>query len=1219
MPITSILPLVLGRWGMGFIGVILLALTLWNYGPLWPPLSSPYARIAVVIILLLVWAGPNLWIDRRRRKREKALTEGVTANGADPKTDTAAEEVAAQREKLTRAMDLLRRASNSRGYLYEQPWYVIIGPPGAGKTTALVNSGLRFPLAEELGQGAVAGVGGTRSCDWWFTDSAVLIDTAGRYTTQDSDAVVDRAGWEGFLDLLRRTRPREPLNGVIVALSLADVAGASRDERLAHARAIRRRLKEIETRLNLRVPVYAILTKADLLAGFIEFFDDLDTETRGQVWGTTFGAQQSGSARTPSSGLRRIWDTIRTGWRSSTLRKPDAIAEPRAAFASEFNLLLERLNGRVLTRLQAERSPDRRALLAGFPAQFASLQQPIQEFLDEAFGGSRLDPAPFLRGVYFSSGTQEGTPIDRLTGLLARNFGISQRQASALKPVQGRSYFLSRLLREVVFGEAMLVSHDPRATRQRWLLRGAGYAAVVVVVLVMGGEMLHARAANEAAINRTAQALDAYDRAAAALPLDPVTDGDLVRVVPLLDQARALTAESRISGSGIMAVGGLSQRSKLAVATTTVYRNALHNILLPRLIWRLEAQMRGNLNRPDFLFEATQVYLMLGSAGPLDTDLVRSWMRLDWQQTYPGPARQPLREDLSRHLDALLGEPLPKMNLDGALVAAARTTFSRVPLAQRVYSRIQAMAMGQANQQPGHTTTSASAWTPAQVLGPAGERLFVRASGKSLSDGIPGFYTRQGFYQMLLPGLGSVSRDVADESWVLGATETIAPDSPQMAALENQVIAAYEVDYEHQWETMLSDLNVIGFRTLAEASQDLFILGAPASPMRALLNSVADELTLTVPPPSPAAPGAGSTTSGNATSSKHAQNTEAELLSVLGTAPGGTAVILPGQAVNDHFSSLRSLVAGGASAPIETVLGLLNQVQQQLGQMAATAPGTEPPPPTGSDPSQLLQAEAASLPQPVGRWLATIASDAAALRAGGARQEIVSAYDASTGPRQLCGRAIDGHYPFNADATEETPLEDFARLFAPGGLLDGFFNTKLRPYVDTTRQPWQARSVDGVSPPISSAGLAEFERAAAIRDAFFGAGGTMPQAVFVITPQSLDDNTRQVTLTLGNATVSYAHGPANATQITWPGAGGTNQASLAFAPASAGGTLQASGPWAMLRLFDQGSLQPGESSSRYLLSFDRSDRRASFTIEAGSVTSPFSPGLLRGFRCPTLQ
>ena len=149
----------------------------------------------------------------------------------------------------------------------------------------------------------MAGVGGTRLCEWWFTEEAVLIDTAGRYTTQDSDEAVDRAGWEGFLDLLKRTRLRQPLNGLIVAMPLTEIATAPREERLQHARAIRRRIREIEERLAIRLPIYALFTKADLLAGFTEFFDDLDREKRGQVWGATFPLTDARSR--PRERLRR--------------------------------------------------------------------------------------------------------------------------------------------------------------------------------------------------------------------------------------------------------------------------------------------------------------------------------------------------------------------------------------------------------------------------------------------------------------------------------------------------------------------------------------------------------------------------------------------------------------------------------------------------------------------------------------------------------------------------------------------------------------------------------------------------------------------------------------------------------------------------------------------------------------------------------------------------
>ncbi len=214
------------RWVLSLVGTALLAILVWFFGPFLAPLEGWGVRLAIVVAMLALWAGVNLLLDIRRRGRDAALAKGVVEAAADPAIAASAEEAAALQQKLGAALALLRKVRGARNYLYEQPWYAIIGPPGAGKTTALLNAGLRFPLAAEMGQGPVAGVGGTRLCDWWFTEEAVLIDTAGRYTTQDSDAAVDRAGWQAFLDLLKRTRPRQPLNGILVAIPVTALGGA---------------------------------------------------------------------------------------------------------------------------------------------------------------------------------------------------------------------------------------------------------------------------------------------------------------------------------------------------------------------------------------------------------------------------------------------------------------------------------------------------------------------------------------------------------------------------------------------------------------------------------------------------------------------------------------------------------------------------------------------------------------------------------------------------------------------------------------------------------------------------------------------------------------------------------------------------------------------------------------------------------------------------------
>ncbi len=1126
----------------------------------------------IVVLLLVLWAGTNLVLDWLARRRDLALAAGLTEGLS--KTDAAtSEEAMALSEKFTAALALFKRARGTRGYLYQQPWYVIIGPPGAGKTTALLNAGLKFPLAAEMGQGAVAGIGGTRLCDWWFTDNAVLIDTAGRYTTQDSDVTVDRAGWESFLGLLKRTRPRQPLNGVLVAIAVSDVAQATPDERLSHARAIRRRVKELETRLGVRMPIYTLFTKADLLAGFTEFFDDLDRTKRAQVWGVTFPL---GAARSEAGG-----------------------GEAGTSFVAELRLLVKRLNSRLIERLQTERSPERRALIAGFPSQVATLEQPLSAFLQDAFGGSRLDPAPLLRGAYFTSGTQEGTPIDRLTAVLARSFGLDQRRAPSLRPERGRSYFLGRLLGEVVLGEAMLVSEPPGTARRRMALRAAMFGAVGLAIAGVALLLYLARGDGQRQIDASAAALSAFEQTARGVPLDPIGDSDLAQLAPALDAARALPFgyEPKPTTTSFWPSLGLAQQGKLNAGALATYRHGLQYGLLPRLVWRLEAQMRGNMSRPDFLYEATRVYLMLGGQGPLDLDLVREWMALDWRVAYSGATQVPLVASLRRHLDALLAEPLPAIGLDGELVAQTRATFSRVPVAQRVYSRIR----------PSAAAMRLPAWTPAEALGPAGARVFVRVSNKPLTEGIPGFLTADGFHDVLLRSLPDAVKEVAAETWVLGKRVEFNPTGPETLDIGQAVIGLYEADFIQSWDAMLADLNVVPLRSLTQAAQDLYILASPQSPMRDLLASVVNQVNLAKPPPPPAAGGA------------PADPATARLRSIFEALPGQPAQLPLGHEVDQHFKPLRDLVTGGQ---LDQVLKVLSDLQQQLAKLAAAPIGAAAPTlPTGNDPTLALRTEAERQPQPLSRWLGGIASAGIVLRGGGARQQVAAAFNGAGGPGTLCPIAVNGRFPFTPGAAIETPLGDFGKLFAPGGLLDGFFNTQLRPYVDTSAKNWTPQPADGVSAPVSPADVAQFQLAAVIRDLFFAGGGTTPSVRFDITPTALDSGATQVLLDLDGTSVTYSHGPTRSTQITWPDPNHMQSARLVFDPPPTGksGVLAESGPWAMFRLFARGGLEQAASPENYRLTFQIGERQAVFDLRAGSVLNPFAPGLLQRFRCPSVQ
>src|SRR6185437_9308108 len=184
---------------------------------------------------------------------------------------------------------------------------------------------------------------------------------------------------------------------------------------------------------------------------------------------------------------------------------------------------------------------------------------------------------------------------------------------------------------------------------------------------------------------------------------------------------------------------------------------------------------------------------------------------------FPGPVAQPLRDSLERHLVALLNTPLPKVPLNGALVEDARRTFSRVSLADRVYASIHRSA----------AATALPPWRPSDALGTTGVGVFYRKSGAPLTDGVPGFFTVDGFYKVLLPQLPNATRQVASDSWVLGKASEIDPSSPQVQTLQKDVIKLYSADYIKAWNGLLDDIEVQPLTNIQQAVQSLYVLGSP--------------------------------------------------------------------------------------------------------------------------------------------------------------------------------------------------------------------------------------------------------------------------------------------------------------------------------------------------------------------------------------------------------
>jgi len=407
------------------IGFLLIAVFIWYAGPYFAfgsyhPLESEFSRLIAIALVIGFWVMSAI-VRRLRASRASEKLVGAVIAATQKEKERPSPEATKLRERFEEAIGALTKGKKPGHSLYDLPWYVFIGAPGSGKTTALVNSGLKFPADQRGSKAAVRGVGGTRNCDWWFTDEAIFLDTAGRYTTQDSDASSDSEGWREFLALLTKYRLRRPINGIILTISTQDLLTQGDAGREAHVDAARRRLTELTRELQIQLPVYLMVTKCDMVAGFSEYFDNLTQDERAQVWGVTFPYEQSQNG------------------------------DAADVFPQEYDALIGRLNERVFARVEEERGPRRRASIFAFPQQMAALREPLTQFVSDLFSSSSFNQQILLRGVYLTSGTQDGTQIDRLLGSIGRRFGVAA-DAVAPAPGRGKAFFMERLLKQVVIG-----------------------------------------------------------------------------------------------------------------------------------------------------------------------------------------------------------------------------------------------------------------------------------------------------------------------------------------------------------------------------------------------------------------------------------------------------------------------------------------------------------------------------------------------------------------------------------------------------------------------------------------------------------------------------------------------------------------------------------------------------------------------------------------------
>ena len=407
--------------------------------------------VGFFLLLLLggLWLGcrflRKLWKRRREENFVSDMTEQDMAR-MRAVSDSDKTQMKELHDRWKEAVEKLRASHLKKlgNPLYVLPWYMVIGESGSGKTTSLNSARIATPFADF---GRVQGISGTKQCDWYFFEQAVVIDTAGRYTIPVNEEQ-DKDEWQKFLSLLLRYRRREPLNGLIVTVAADRLLTVPREELEKGGRAVRRRIDEVMRALGVRVPVYTLVTKCDLVNGVNRFCECLPEKSLSQPMGFI----NQDLSPDVGSFLERALTTTDERLRNLRLH---LLHEPRA------------------------NSNDPALLL--FPEEFERLRQGLGVFMSNVFQQNPYQETPVLRGVFFSSGRQKGNPHSRFSEATGAA-GNAERLPGTDKGLFLHDFFASILPRD-----RALLAPTRRSIEWRSLAGNLGVTSWVIVGVALCG------------------------------------------------------------------------------------------------------------------------------------------------------------------------------------------------------------------------------------------------------------------------------------------------------------------------------------------------------------------------------------------------------------------------------------------------------------------------------------------------------------------------------------------------------------------------------------------------------------------------------------------------------------------------------------------------------------------------------------------------------------
>lgn len=1192
--------------------------TWYFHQPVWLGLAAT----AVTLFFALIVSIVRRWRARAAKKKaEQAEQKPPEASApepakAAPRTETRPE-IEAMQAEFSRAISALKTSKLARGgrdALTVLPWYLVIGSTESGKSTALRNSGLKFPYLSNRGGGNGRSVSPTRHCDWWLTNDAVFLDAAGRYVESEED----RDEWISFLDTLGKHRPYRPLNGLIVTVSVSELMGADPQAAGELGQRLRERIDELTSRLRIVVPIYVMITKCDLLTGFVEMFADLPRSERGQIWGFTV----------------------------PLTAQPEA---PTELLLKRFDELTGILEQRSVRRIGQERRLEARERIYQFPHSVHAIRKNLTEFIQPLFMENVFQDTPIMRGVYFTSGSQEHRVTEPRAPAPSNESTLAAPRVNPEQTSEGRSFFLWDVFTKVMFQDQKLAvissMEEIRRRKRRYAVAGACLAFTVALLTLPTISFFKNR-----------QMLRKVRDTIVAVKLE--TNDDISRIQELspLQQHLADLNRHRVEGVPLWLRLGLYKGDQLFALAQSFYNSQLKWLLLGRQHDRIRQNLElfsQNQDRVDWKpsnesygkhFDDLKMYLLITyltdspnpayprppNEPPLDEShqawIVKQMLR-HWEDIRGRNGEVSLEQAITRHAQTyiamLAADPLQlAFPRDERVVISARRALNRVPLATLELERI----VSQANRE-----------YPGVSLGDSvGAVPFMRATKR-----VNGAFTRLAWEEWVRARMDSAFQ--GSEAWVLNR-DSRENEEANRAELRTR----YYQQYIQEWTDFLYSVRVEEPKdwNQTELLLESLTRGKPP-PIGKLFRTLAYNVHLESPK---VASGSSLSALISKALNKPAGTSETEEGPARLVDPEssiGETELTPA-AVEKNFSPILAFITKtSATDDGEEKLTQLDSYQDQLNLVLTTLKEVRDKPneamvliekitSTRNTVSLLIQSQEGAHAVFEQILLPPLKQVGTVVRRDVAEKKSRKWCDEIFGPFVSL---MANRYPFNKDSLLDAPLPEFTQFLHPStGTVRKFLQTQLSEEVlpDGRRHVFAVKTAPGMG-LYKDELLTYLERINNLAMTLFPGDTQEPLVRFMVrmrpgtAADSAPSEIASITLTLDGSEELYRNGPDDRWRaMTWPGPAGKLGAHIHIVSTS-GNTadLDAPGEWGLFRLLERAKKIEPSTDGRFFTATwevpDLNNAQISIDLRPERLANPFfgtsgsnTSRLLQIFRDPRL-